>query len=708
MKQVLQNIKTGETLVADVPVPAVDEYSVLIRTSKTLISAGTERMAVDFGRAGWLDKARQQPDKVRTALQKVKTDGLFPTIDAITSKLDQPLPLGYCNVGVVANVGTGVREFTVGDRVVSNGAHAEQVCIPKNLCAKVPDNVPDEHAVFTVLGAIGLQGVRLVQPTLGECVVVTGLGLIGLLTVQILRSHGCRVLGVDFDTDRLAMAARFGAETVDLSRGQDPISLARRFSRGRGVDAVIITASSKSNEPVSQAATMCRKRGRIVLVGVTGLELSRADFYEKELSFQVSCSYGPGRYDKGYEEQGNDYPIGFVRWTEQRNFEAILDLMESRQLNADPLISHAVPIADAASAYDTLVTDKKALGIVLDYESAAEPQSATPEKKTPASTVAVKGIGQPVVGVIGAGNYSGRMLMPVLHRAGANMRTLVSNGGVAAVHYAKKFDIDSVTTNASDIFDDPDMSLVVIATRHDSHAEFVLRAIDAGKNVFVEKPLCLTNDELASIEAAAADSPAILMVGFNRRFSPLVVKMRQLLSVTDSPKSFVVTVNAGAIPADHWTRDPKVGGGRIIGEACHFVDLVRHLADSPITESTIVAIRPADTADSAAESAMINLKFADGSIGAIQYLTNGSNRYPKERVEVFVDGKVLRLDNFRRLDGWGWSGFSRKKLWRQDKGQQACVDALLAAMCDGRGSPISLGEILEVSRISITLGESAR
>ena len=704
MKQVLQNIKTGETLVADVPVPAVDPNAVLIRTGKTLISAGTERMAVDFGRAGWLDKARQQPDKVRMALEKVKTDGLLSTIDAIASKLDQPLPLGYCNVGVVSELGSAQSGFVVGDRVVSNGPHAQFVCVSKNLCAKVPDGVPDDHAVFTVLGAISLQGVRLALPTLGECFVVTGLGLIGLLTVQILRSHGCRVLGLDFDSDRLAMAERFGAETVNLKQGEDPIAAAQEFSRGRGVDAVIITASSKSNEPVSQAATMCRKRGRIVLVGVTGLELSRADFYEKELSFQVSCSYGPGRYDKEYEEQGNDYPVGFVRWTEQRNFEAVLDLMDSGQLDVGPLITHTYSIDDAVEAYETLVSDKAALGIVLNHANDAAGDGDPVQGTAIASGTEAMSSGEPTIGVIGAGNYSGRMLMPVLHRAGAKMKTLVSNGGVAAVHYGKKFGFETVSTDVGAILDDTDVSLLVVATRHDSHADYVLSAIEAGKSVFVEKPLCITLDEQAAIEAALRENPTLLMVGFNRRFSPLVVKMKELLVATTGPKSLVMTVNAGSIPTDHWTRDPAVGGGRIIGEACHFVDLLRHLAGSEIVEYSIVSAKASSNSD----SALINLTFADGSIGAIQYLTNGNIRYPKERLEAFVEGKVLRLDNFRRLDAWGWRGFSKQKLWRQDKGQTACIEALFTALRQGNESPIDLHEILEVSRVSIELGNMAR
>ena len=706
MKQVLQSLKTGETTVTEVPIPALEKNSVLIRTSKTLISSGTERTAVDFGRAGWLEKARQQPERVKQTLQKVKTDGLLSTAEAVMSKLDQPLALGYCNVGTVVESGAAAGAFSPGMRVVSNGLHAEFVSVPKNLCVQVPENVPDEHAVFSVLGAIGLQGIRLAQPTIGECVVVTGLGLIGQLTVQILRSHGCRVLGIDFDARRLAMAEGFGAEVVNLGEGEDPISAAAAFSRGRGVDAVIITASSSSNEPVSQAATMCRKRGRIVLVGVTGLELSRADFYEKELSFQVSCSYGPGRYDKDYEERGNDYPVGFVRWTEQRNFEAVLDLMAAGQLDVEPLISHRYPINEAVAAYDTLVSDRSALGIVLEYDSDTESIPARTVRLREPDTEVIAG--KPIIGVIGAGNYSGRMLMPVIQDAGAGIKTLVSQGGVGGVHYAKKFAIDSISSDPSAIFDDTDINLVVVATRHDSHADYVIAAIEAGKNVFVEKPLCLTLDELATIESAIEDKPVLLMVGFNRRFSPLTAKMRELLSTSKSPKSFVMTVNAGAIPADHWTRDPEIGGGRVLGEACHFIDLLRHLAGSTIAEYSSVSIDAHAADDSGAESTLINLRFADGSIGSIQYLTGGNNRYPKERLEVFVDGKVLQLDNFRQLRGWGWSGFSSKKLRRQDKGQKSCIDAVLTAIRSGRPSPIDLQEIIEVSRISIDLGTSAR
>jgi threonine dehydrogenase-like Zn-dependent dehydrogenase len=410
MKQILQSLKTGATEVAEVPCPAVRRGQLLIRSSHTLVSAGTERMLVEFGKASYIDKARQQPDKVRMVLDKIRTDGLMPTVEAVFNKLDQPLPLGYCNVGTVLEAGAGVAGFAPGDRVVSNGKHAEVVSRAAEPVRRVPDAVADEEAAFTVLGAIALQGIRLVQPTLGETVVVTGLGLIGLVAVQLLRAHGCRVLGLDFDPEKLALAKSFGAEVVNLAAGQDPVAVALAYSRGRGVDAVIITASTKSNEPVHQAALMCRKRGRIVLVGVTGLELSRADFYEKELSFQVSCSYGPGRYDPAYEEKGNDYPVGFVRWTEQRNLEAVLDMMADGRLDVKPLISHRFALDQAEAAYALVGGSGPSLGILLQYPTAEQKPADVLRQPTVAlgADVPVAGAaaGGAVLGFVGSGNYA--------------------------------------------------------------------------------------------------------------------------------------------------------------------------------------------------------------------------------------------------------------------------------------------------------------
>jgi predicted dehydrogenase/threonine dehydrogenase-like Zn-dependent dehydrogenase len=702
VKQILQSLKSGVTDVAEVPAPGASQGQVLIHTTRTLISAGTERMLVGFGKANLLDKARQQPDKVKMVLAKVRTDGLLPTVNAVRNKLDQPLPLGYCNVGVVANTGAGVHTFGVGDRVVSNGAHAQVVSVPVNLCARIPDSVGDDEASFTVLAAIALQGIRLVAPTLGEAVVVTGLGLIGLLAVQLLRAAGCRVLGLDFDPAKLALARDFGAETVDLSSGQDPVAAALSFSRGRGVDAVLITASTQSNEPMHQAALMSRQRGRIVLVGVVGLDLAREDFYKKELTFQVSSSYGPGRYDPAYEEHGHDYPVGFVRWTEQRNFEAVLDMMASGQLRVMQLLSHRFAIDDAADAYALISGDEPSLGIVLEFPAL----SATPSRTvTLASGATAPTARSAVVSVIGSGNYATAVLIPALQASGAVLRTVASKSGVSGRYAGRKFGFSTTSTDAQSVIDDPDTTAIVVTTRHDSHARLVIQALRSGKSVFVEKPLCLTLDELAEIESCHVELAATgvaprLMVGFNRRFAPQVVEVARLLRGVSGPRAFVMTVNAGPLPADHWTQDRSVGGGRIIGEGCHFIDLLRHLADARIRDAS-VCVMDSPTRD----SAIIQLAFDDGSIGVVNYLSNGTKSFPKERLEVFAGGRVLQLDNFRKLTGFGWPGFTASKLWSQDKGQKACVAAFVLAIESGAPSPIPVDEILEVSRVTIELGQ---
>lgn len=700
MKQILQSLRTGMIEIAEVPLPSVGRGQLLISTSHTLVSAGTERMMVEFGKAGWISKARQQPDKVRMVLDKIKTDGLQPTLGAVFNKLDQPLPLGYCNVGRVAEIGAGVAGFVLGDRVICNGKHAEVVSVPINLCAKVPETVTDEEAAFTVLGAIALQGIRLVRPTLGETVVVTGLGLVGLMTVQLLRANGCRVLGLDFDKEKLDLARQFGAEVVDLAAGQDPVKVADHYSRGRGVDAVIVTAATKSSEPMHQSALMCRKRGRIVLVGVTGLELSRDDFFKKELTFQVSASYGPGRYDPNYEEKGQDYPVGFVRWTEQRNFEAVLDMMAEGRLNLKPMISHRFAIGEAEKAYALVGGDAPSLGILLIYPGI----EVTPEKRTvgleprtyPPSLSQLGLESKAVVSFIGAGNYATAVLIPAFKTAGAQLRSVATIAGVSGLYAGRKFGFDETTTDTNHLFADVGTNAVVITTKHDSHASFVLQALAAGKHVFVEKPLCLTLDELTQIELAVRAS--LVMVGFNRRFAPQIKKISALLKGVTGPKSFLMTVNAGVIAADHWSQDPEVGGGRIIGEACHFIDLLRFLACSRI-ESHQVTRMESPTKDSVS----ISLKFEDGSMGVVNYLANGSKAFPKERLEVYADGRVLQLDNFRKLQGFGWPDFSKMNLWRQDKGQKACAAAFLRAITTGGHAPIPLEEIFEVARVSIEI-----
>ncbi len=681
--------------------PSVKRGQLLIATSQTLVSAGTERMLVEFGKAGWIEKARRQPDKVRMVLDKIKTDGLQPTIEAVFNKLDQPLPLGYCNAGRVAEVGAGVVGFKAGERVISNGKHAEVVPVPVNLCAKVPDAVSDEEAAFTVLSAIALQGIRLVQPTLGETVVVTGLGLIGLVTVQLLRAHGCRVLGLDFDKDKLELARQFGAEVVDLSAGQDPVAAAEVFSRWRGVDAVIVTAATQSSKPMHQAALMCRKRGRIVLVGVTGLELSRDDFFKKELTFQVSASYGPGRYDPNYEEKGQDYPVAFVRWTEQRNFEAVLDMMADGRLDVKPLISHRFAIGEAEKAYELVGGAGPSLGILLNYPGLEiTPAARTVDLSLSRTAPLVGKSGKAAVSFVGSGNYATAVLIPAFKEAGAHLRSVASSAGVSGVHAGRKYGFEETTTDTNRLFARAETHAVVITTQHDSHARFVLQALKGGKHVFVEKPLCLTLAELREIESAqrTAGERYIVMVGFNRRFAPQVQKMKQLLNCVTGAKAFVMTVNAGAVPADHWTQDPEAGGGRIIGEACHFIDLLRFLAGVPITS------RQRTGMDSTTQDTVsLQLSFADGSIGTVHYFANGSKAFPKERLEVFASGRVLQLDNYRKLTGFGWPGFSKMNLWRQDKGHKACAKAFVEAI-EGRAPvPVPFDEIVEVSRVSIEL-----
>lgn len=703
MKQVLEYLNSGNIELAQVPSPKCGRNHVLINTTASLISSGTERMLVDFGKANLIDKARQQPDKVKDVLEKVRTDGVAATFDAIRSKLDQPLALGYCNVGRVADIGASVTSFSPGDRVVSNGRHAEVVAVPKNLCARVPDDVSDEAAAFTVVAAIGLQGIRLANPTLGECIAVTGLGLIGLLTVQLLRAQGCRVLGIDIDPTRLALAREFGAEVVDAAAGNVEAAAAA-ISRGRGMDAVIVTASTKSNEPISQAARMCRKRGRIVLVGVVGLELSRGDFYEKELTFQVSCSYGPGRYDPAYEEGGVDYPIGFVRWTEQRNFEAVLDLMANGILNVEPLITHRFPIDNSQAAFGLLASDTPSLGIILQYQPRMEPQRLTVRKLR--LTDGFKA-GTATVAFLGAGNYAGRVLIPAFKTAGAQLHTLVSAGGISAVHFGRKYGFAEAATESASVFDNPAIDTIVVATRHDAHADQVLAALRAGKHVFCEKPLCLAIEELCEIEAEARARPGqILMVGFNRRFAPQVKKMKSLLSSVSGPKNFIMTVNAGDIPPEHWTQDHNVGGGRIIGEACHFIDLLRYLVGSPIMEFEAVALGRRSGLSVRDDKVSITMSFEDGSVGNVHYLANGHRAFPKERLEVFAAGRILQLDNFRKLRGWGWKGFAGLNLWQQDKGQRACAKTFVEAIKQGGPPPIPQDEIFEVSRVTINVAQS--
>jgi predicted dehydrogenase len=675
----LQSLDTGRSALADTPVPRALGPSLLVETRATVVSAGTERMLIEFGRASMIEKVRQQPDKVRQVLDKARVDGIGPTIDAVRSKLAVPLALGYCQAGVVVEAGTSQSPFAAGDRVVTNGCHAEYVTVPYTLAARIPDGVPFENAAFTPLAAIGLQGVRMAAPTLGETVVVYGLGLIGLLTVQLLRANGCRVIGIDTSAPRLALAERFGAVALDGKAG-DVAAKVRALTGGVGADAVLLTLSADSDEPMHNAAEMSRKRGRIVLVGVTGLTLRRDDFYKKELSFSVSCSYGPGRYDPAYEEAAQDYPIAFVRWTEQRNF-------------------------DAPGAYDLITSDTPSLGVVLQYAD----RGGAPV--TPAQRVrAVGPVGAASafsVGVIGAGNFGVRTLIPAIKAAGARLRTVASGKGTSAAITAKQLGFEQAATDPDAIMQDAAIDTVVVLTRHDSHARYAIRALDAGKHVFVEKPLALTETELDDVCAAAERAGRVVMVGFNRRFAPLARTLRADLANRAGPAALVLTVNAGRIPRDHWTQDPAVGGGRIVGEACHFIDLARYLVGAPIRDAR--AIPAADASGRAIDDiAHLTLSFADGSTAVVHYLANGSAAFPKERIEAFADGRVWQIDNWRRLHAWGGGQKSGGMLAGQDKGHAAELEAFAAAVRGKAPAPIPLDEIREVSRWAIRLADAAR
>jgi len=699
MKQIIQDLKNGDTILEEVPAPLVKSGQVLIQTTRSLVSLGTERMLVEFGKANFLQKARQQPDKVKEVINKVKTDGLQPTINAVFNKLGQPLPLGYCNVGKVIAVGKGVEEFSIDDRVASNGHHAEYVSVPRNLVSKIPENVSDEEAAFTVIGAIGLQGIRLANPTFGETIVVVGLGLIGLITAQLLKANGCQVIGFDFDPSKVALAQSFGITAVNPGEGVDQVAFVNDYTNRVGADAVIITASNKSNEIISQSAKMSRKRGRIILIGVIGLDISRADFYEKELTFQVSCSYGPGRYDEAYEQKGQDYPLPFVRWTEKRNFEAVLNAIAIKAINVVPLITERVPLENYQQIYGDMAGNKSIASILVYPEKSGEPQrsvSISSNKYTQ---------GKGTIGIIGAGNFTSAMILPCLKKTPAKLKFISSSGGLSGTTLAKKFGISQSTTDNSLIFQDPDVDLVLVTTRHNAHSRMVVDALKSGKNVFVEKPLALNQEELDAVVKAYVDSGKTVSVGFNRRFSPLAQQMKKALGSGNTPMNIIATMNAGFIPGNVWVHDMEVGGGRIIGEACHFIDLISFLTGSKVKAVCMssMGVNPEENTD----NATILLKYENGTNGVINYFANGSKAYSKERVEVYHQERTLILDNWRSLKGYGFKNFSSASSG-QDKGHQNQFNLLIESIQKGGDPIIAMDELVNTTKASFAAVESLK
>ena len=701
MKQIIQNLKSGETSQIEVPVPKIQEGHLLIKTICTLVSLGTERMLVEFGKASMLSKAKQQPDKVKMVLDKIKADGLRPTIHSVFNKLDEPIPLGYNNVGMVVEMGKGVKSIRMGDRVVSNGPHAEYVLIPENLVAKIPDYVSDEQAAFTVLGSIGLQGIRLLKPTFGETIVVYGLGLIGLLSLQLLKANGCNVIGIDIAKDKLKLAETFGAVALDAKSGVDLPGRIMQETDGYGADGVLITASSKDNEIIAQSAKMCRKRGRIVLVGVTGLNISRADFYEKEISFQVSCSYGPGRYDDEYEKKGRDYPLPFVRWTENRNFKAVINALANGNLNVEPLITDILPFDQFDHVYKN-ISGSKAIATIFKFPKTSNGSKRIAIEKTGKFDTNKK----VCIGVIGVGNFAKMTLLPALSKLDARIKYLCDITGVAATTMAKKYNIDFSVSDFDEVLNDVEVNLIIITTRHNSHAGLAGAALKAGKHVLVEKPLALNEAELQKTLEVYNTNNQILTVGFNRRFAPTIVELKKYISDFSADLNMVATMNAGFIPKQHWVHDMETGGGRIIGEACHFIDLLSYLTDSPVKAvfMTGLGVEPKEDTD----NAIITLKFENGAQGVVNYFANGSKTYAKERIEVFGNGKVFIIDNFRRLEGYGVKGISKIK-YKQDKGHFNQFKTLIHALSSGDTSKVvPLESVVNTTRASFAALESLK
>ena len=706
MQQVLQDIRKGQMRVVDVPEPLVHAGKVLIANACSVISAGTEKMVMDLARKSLLGKALERPDQVRRVLEKLRNEGFFSTVRQVREKLDTPMTMGYSAAGVVLACGNGVQGLKPGDRVASNGPHAEVVCVSQHLCTRVPDEVPLDQAAFAALGAIAMQGVRLAKLSIGETVFVIGLGLVGQIVVGLLNAAGCRVLGTDPDPARCRQALALGALAADPTLDAAGVG---QFTGGLGADAVLIAASTDSNGPIELAAAGVRQKGRVILVGVVGLELDRRPFYFKEIEFAVSCSYGPGRYDPAYEEHNQDYPAAYVRWTAQRNMQAVLELIAEKKLDLAPLISHRFPIDQAEAAYELIDrAHEPFMGIVLTYPSHDSRRAVHGiQLKTE-----VAGGGRVGIGVLGAGNFAKMVLLPAIHKCPQLLPVaLCSAGGVSATHSGEKHRFQLVTTDDASVINNPDVQAVFCLTRHDQHAREVVRACRAGRHVFVEKPLCLTTDELTEIEAALEETERpgrILMVGFNRRFSPAAMLVKDFFAQTHAPLTISVRFNAGPISPDDWTQNEAVGGGRIIGEACHGIDLATFLAGSPPVRVFAESVGGADAGAVTDDQCYITLRHANGCVSNIAYLSGGDRAFPKERVEVFGGGQVAVIDDFRKLTTCRKGKIKTRTLRGADKGHSAQIRAFAAAAAGQAASPIGWTDLKAVALASILAVRSLR
>lgn len=707
MKQVVQNYRNGQLKVEELPAPALRPGGVLVRTVCSLISAGTERTAVETAQSSLIGKARNRPDLVRQVLDSFKREGLSSTYEKVKAKLSQSKGLGYSAAGVVTAVGRDAQEFRVGDRVACAGggyaSHAEVIFVPRNLCCKLPAGVSQESGCYTTVGAIALQGIRQADPRLGEAVAVIGLGLVGQLTVQLLKAAGCQVLGVDIDQAACELAKKSGADSV-ANDSASARTACDALTAGRGADCVVITAAAKSSEPVELAAELARDRARIVVVGLVGMDVPRHSFYAKELELRLSRSYGPGRYDPDYEEKGSDYPIGYVRWTEKRNMDAFLRLVADAKVDTDLLTTHRFAIAKAADAYDLILNGgQRFCGVVLEYP-AVDQQGVPPATQIRTRTAAAGELG---VSFIGAGNFARGVLLPIVKRAAkVHLLGVGAATGLSAKNAAEQFGFSSSTTDYQEILGDERSQVVFIATRHDSHAQLAAEALRRGKHVFVEKPLALTEVGLREVIDAARESAGLLMVGYNRRFAPIATAIKNRFASRVSPMTIVYRVNAGQLPRDHWTHDAVEGGGRIIGEACHFMDFVQYLTGALPARVSAEAVNGTQAAGMVDDSTVISMSMTDGSVASIVYTASGDSSVAKERVEIFCDRSVATIDDFRT--GSFIHNRKRTRLGRsaQDKGHTAEVTAFLDAVRGLTGAPVALESLVATTLASFAAVES--
>ncbi|MFT5251504.1 MAG: putative dehydrogenase/threonine dehydrogenase-like Zn-dependent dehydrogenase [Flavobacteriales bacterium] len=704
MKQVIQNFKTGELYVDEVPNPSISENMVLVENKFSLISAGTERGTVKVGKASLIGKAKQRPDLVAQVLQNIKKEGLKATIDKVRTKLDSLKALGYSTSGVVAASMDSESKFKPGDRVACAGqdyaSHAEVVSIPQNLVVKIPDNVSFEEASFTTLGAIALQGVRQAEPRLGDKVCVIGLGLLGQLTVQLLKANGCQVFGTDLSTGLVELAKESGAEQALLRNDSNFLTATDNFTNGYGFDSVIITAAAPSNDPIELSAVISRKKGKVIVVGAVKMDIPRdPDFYRKELELRMSCSYGPGRYDASYEEDGKDYPFAYVRYTEQRNMETFLDLISQKAIDLASLITHTFDIAEAEKAYDIVLgkVQEPHIGILLSYPDGGKKDTSMVQiKSDPISSINA--------GFIGAGSFAQSYLIPYAKREGASLDTVVTSKGITAKNVAEKFGFNKASSEAQDVITNKEINTVFIATPHNSHASYTMEALKAGKNVFVEKPLAMNYDELEEVRKVYSEGKGKLMVGFNRRFSPVAEKIKAEFENNGEPKVINIRVNAGFIPKDHWTQNPNVGGGRIIGEMCHFIDLMQFFTDSKPVKVYAESIKTNNSNIPSEDNISITLSFEDGSIGNLLYLGNGDKSLPKELVEVFSGGKVGRIHDFR--GGELHKGNKVVKLKLDGKGHKQEVTAFIKSLTSNTEAPIPFESIYLTTLVTFKILDS--